>query len=132
MKKQTLSLKQLKMSMFLNSNTVKQNETTVLSQLHQQPFSWRPHSYRRDLKRNKLVFSKESNKITTFSSYKRDNYKLKEASRWKYGIAACCLLVCCRVNEKGTAICAKELVKVYLIQVSLNEVVSHNTISRGA
>lgn len=119
------------MSMFLNNNTVKQNETTILSQLHQQPFSWRSHSHRDDLKRNKLVFSKESNKITTFSSYKRDNYKLKEAKKWKYEIAACCLLICCRVNEKGTVICAKELLQVDFIQVVMNEVVSHNTISRG-
>lgn len=115
MKKQTQPLKQLKKSVFLNNNTVKQNETTVLSQLHQQPFSWRPHSHSGDLKKNKPVFNKDSNKITTFSSYKRDNCELKEEKKWKYEIAACCLLVCCRVSEKRAVICAKELVKVDLI-----------------
>lgn len=51
----------------------------------------------------------------------------------KYEIAACFLLrrlPYSRVNEKGTVIYAKELVKVDLIQAIMNEVVSHNTISR--
>lgn len=62
-----------KVPMFLNHNKAKKTKALIFNCLHLWPFSWRPRSHTDDLNRNKLVFSRDSDKVTAFNRHKSNN-----------------------------------------------------------